>query len=154
MNDERGVASLVAILILLMLAYLIRGTSFTAGTYVDMIRNFKVENELQLAAESKLEEEINRYTSRTFSDSEIDQDNEKFDADRRGVRLKAFDGKVGTVKKHILLIVSVEKKTNHFGNNINAYRSVCAFLTAEPVANADENTPYQYEFGGFLSRTI
>ena len=145
-NNERGVASLVAILILLMLAYLIRGTSFTAGTYVDMIRNFKVENELQLAAESTLAEQIDYYTSesRTFSDKDIENAN-----GTNEVQLRVFNGKIYDASKHILIILAVAKKNNHFGNNISAYRSACAYL----IGTETETGVYKYEFGGFLSRS-
>ena len=69
--NERGIVSLTGILILLMLAYLIRGTSFTAGTYVDMIRNFQVENKLQLDAQSKFDAILQNYEGKSFTDTEL-----------------------------------------------------------------------------------
>ncbi len=57
--NERGVASLTAILILMTLSYLIRGTIISAQNYADMSRNFELENRLQLAAESAFEVECN-----------------------------------------------------------------------------------------------
>lgn len=145
MNDERGVASLVAIMILLMLAYMIRGTSFTAGIYAETIRNFQVENELQHDAESKLAETIAYYTSKEFTDAEIGNATVE-----NGVQLKVSELAVDGTTRHVLLILAVAKKADHFDSGINAYRSAAAFLTGTEI----ESGVYRYEFKGFLARKI
>ena len=137
--DERGFASITAILILLMLAYLIRGTIFTAQNYADMTRNFELENRLQLAAESAFAVECDRYDGQSVGDD--------FKYTEPRDPLDGVDSVVVTVEKKddTIKILAVAKKNNYFGNGINAYRSVCGFLRKEDDV---------YRFKGFLHSTI
>ncbi len=148
--NERGIVSLTGILILLMLAYLIRGTSFTAGTYVDMIRNFQVENKLQLDAQSKFDAILQNYEGKSFTDTELTEqiaaDNEE-----NGIQVRLLEG------TRTIVILAVEKEDNHFNNGINAYRSVCGFLQTDPDGRLRDDgltLEYQYKFGGFLHDNI
>ena len=149
--NERGVASLTAILILMMLAYLIRGTIVTAQNYADMTRNFELENRLQLAAESAFEIERDRYDGQTV------EGDLKYTEPREAP--SGVDGVVVSVEKKedMIKILAVAKKNNYFAKDIHAYRSVCGFLLKEPIF--DQNKPpniigYMYKFKGFLHSTI
>lgn len=139
--NERGFASLTAILILMMLAYLIRGTIFTAQNYADMTRNAELENRLQLAAESAFEVECNRYEGQTV-DGDL-----KYTEPRDAPA--GVDGVVVSVEKNqgMIKILAVAKKNNYFANGIHAYRSVCGFL----VESEEDGV---YTFKGFLHSTI
>ena len=141
MKDERGIASLTGILILMMLAYLIRGTIFTAETYVDMTGNFHVENKLQLDAQSKFDAILPHYEGKSFTDEELTA---QIFADNQidGVEVQVSTIKYKGSNKQIIKILTVNKKINHFGTGINAYRSICGFLAP--------NNNSIYEFGGFL----
>ncbi len=135
--NERGVASLTAILILMMLSYLIRGTIISAQNYADMSRNFELENRLQLAAESAFEVECNKLcndeTIEYIPPSDIAV---TVKVDKNGA---VFDGEPA------VKILAVAKKNNYFGGGISAYRSVCGFLIEEDG---------KYKFKGFLHSTI
>ena len=170
--NERGVASITAILILMMLAYLIRGTIFTAQNYADMTRNFELENRLQLAAESAFEDELTHYFDKPLDEADAYFDKQRVDGNinytKTVEKLPAgVDGVVVSVEKKLITfkgtptltikILAVAKKNNYFAKDIHAYRSVCGFLHKEPIF--DQNKPpniigYMYKFKGFLHSTI
>ena len=148
--NERGFASLTAILILMMLAYLIRGTIYTAQNSADMIRNFELEHRLQLAAESALENELHLYDQQSVATDPNYTNNSSETPDgvdgvvvKVATKTMTFDG--SSVKT--IVIVAIAKKNNYFANGIHAYRSVGGFLTK--VAGSDK-----YKFKGFFHRTI
>lgn len=156
--NERGFVSLTALLIVLMLAYLIRGTSFTAGNYADMTRNFETESRLQLAADSVLAETICSYTSKTFTSIEEVDQKIAFDNEVKGsVDDLSFAVRVSR-KGTRIIILAVAKKGNYFATNLNAYRSACGFLKEDEFEVEDETgaktTMYRYKFGGLLSRSV
>ncbi len=137
--NERGFASITAILILLMLAYLIRGTIFTAQNYADMTRNFELENRLQLAAESAFEVKRKLYEGQTVNGDLKYTETCNPPAGVDGI-VVSVEKKNDTIK-----ILAVAKKNNYFAKGIHAYRSVCGFLVEE------DNV---YKFQGFLHSTI
>ena len=135
--NERGFASLTAILILVALAYLIRGTIYTAHNYADMSRNFELEHRLQLAAESAFEVQCNNLCNgenviyNPPSDIAV-----TVKVDKNGA---VFDGEPA------VKILAVAKKNNYFAKGIHAYRSVGGFLIEE--GSGDDK---KYVFKGFL----
>ena len=161
--NERGFASITAILILLMLAYLIRGTIFTAQNYADMTRNFELENRLQFAAESELENTIEHY--KDFADLDAVEDQLSSD-DQRDVDINGLNVKIRVARLYLTVydenhskenywgikILAVAKKSNYFAKGINAYRSVACFL--KETTPTEGTGTYKYEFQGFLHSTI
>lgn len=172
--NERGIASLTAMLILLMLAYSIRGTTFTAGNLVDMIKNFEAENQLQLAAESALEQKLAQ-----FKLNEIEGEN-LLSAEEQTAALADEDGSINEMiytvkvrhaegrayhrtsgsKKFHVTILAVAQKKNYIGTGLGAFRSVGCLLseTEKEIPSAIEGEPpemkYIYKFEGYLHKTI
>lgn len=155
--NERGIASLTAMIILLMLAYSIRGTNFTAGNLVDMTRNFEVENQLQLAAESALNKALF-----DFNDKTVEEATDALNAYPKNETFNGADAIVVNVMKNAdenIIILAVAKRNKYIGGKMNAYRSVAGFLiktlktAGEPPEPLDP-PEYIYKFKGYLHKTI
>ena len=161
--NERGFASLTAIIIILVLAYLITGTSFTAGNFVDMTRNFEVENQLQLAAESAFDMELAVWNEKVVetADAMLSSYPKNYNT------FKGADAVMVNVRKTAdekIIILAIAKKNNYLGDKIHAFRSVGGFLEKTliktEVPSEVEGEPsveeeYQiYEFKGYLHKMI
>ena len=167
--NERGFASMTAMIILLMLAYLIRGTNFTAGNYVDMTRNFETENRLRLAAESALERKVAMFRCGTEITVEeqaaaLESESTVLDDINCIVRVDVKDRRLyprssGSKLKSTVFILAIAQKKNYFMGNMSAYRSVGCLLWETEVQDDSPSASsgvkgYTYEFKGYLHKNL
>ena len=148
--NERGMASITAMIVLLMLAYSLRGAIFTAGNLVDMTRNFEVENQLQLAAESALNKAL-----LDFNDKTVDEATDALNAYQKNYTFSGADAIVVNARTagEKIIILAIAKKNKYIGGTMNAYRSAGGFLVKTKVPDSDPQE-YKYEFKGYLHKTI
>ena len=144
--NEKGFASLTALAILLILAYLIRGTDYTAGLFVEMTNNFETENRLQLAADSALANELNLCNGKAVDDmpawlSTYPKDYPPPDG------VDSIVVAANKISDDHIIILAVAKKVKYFGNGLNAFRAAGGFLEKNTVDGNDI-----YKSKGYLSK--
>ncbi|MBR1581354.1 MAG: hypothetical protein IJ668_12830 [Selenomonadaceae bacterium] len=142
--NEKGFASLTALMVLLMLAYLIRGTDYTAGLFVEMTNNFETENRLRLVAESVLAGEIVSFDGKTVDDVKAALQSYPKSLTRKGVSRILVNYNLLPNGELLLLVVVSEDK--YFNEQFGAFYSVAAFF--EP--NGDGN----YKFKGYVYKGV
>ena len=153
--NEKGFASLTALAILLVLAYLIRGTDYTAGLFVDMTNNFEMENRLRLVAESVLAQEIMSFDGKTVDEvksrlqSTANPYTPSYDLPD-GVDGVTVEFKILPDDELILLVIV--KQNGYFNGQFGAFSSVGGFFYKNAIQDADNNDIYEYKFKGYLHR--
>lgn len=145
--NERGFATLPAMIVLLMLSYVVQSMGFTAGMFVETTMNFETENRLQLAAESALDNEIVKLCKGEAVDAENSLSNfpKRVPSTLEGIDEILLN--VKTVDGNRVMVLAIARRDKYIGNTFNAFRAAGAFLEKDP-----ENK--RYTFKGYLHKKI
>ena len=176
--NERGIISLTALCMMFILALMIAGTANIAARQADMTRFFKVETQLQNAAESAFNETVvkllkdSTYNEHLRDDTDIESKNRFNVTDPDWTNeLYINDIKVNVYLKkyHIktehspnndedthcfrIVIMTLAEKDNYNNGQYPVYRSVYGYLERKRIRNRDTNDivyENDYEFKEYL----
>ena len=139
--NERGIISLTALFMMMILAIAIATVKNIAARQADIVRYYKVENELQAAAESYFNEVVANF------------DNNNQDLPPRYVFIKSANkqAKVTISLENIdnekIAIMSLAELPNYHYNVYSVYRKISGYMTKVIDVESEEE---KYEFTGYI----
>ena len=152
--NERGIASLTALCIMLVLAIAIAAVKNIAARQADIVRYYRLENELQVVAESYFNETVANFSKDVELCKNLNNSSKLLisnnisinDLDvKRSAQVKVYSRKFDDGDK--ILILSIVELPNYNYGNYTVYGKVSGYMI-RIIDDATEDE--KYEFKGYF----
>ena len=140
--NERGIISLTALCMMLILSIAIATVRNIAARQADIVKYYRLENELQSAAESY----FNEVVANLSQNAKCYEDNPP---SLRSFPIKSFDEQANVTiylrnpNNNEIIIMSLAEIPNYHYDEYSVYKKVVGYMTSE------DNE--KYEFAGYIS---
>lgn len=151
--NEKGIISLTALCIMLILSLMIAGTSNIAARQADITRYYKVENELQNLADSHFNMMLADISGNfeKYKKMDFDTTPKIYSATIQGREAKVTVYLKKSVVYEKILIMSLAELPNYNYDKYAVYKRVLGYISVKKKIDEDNNEEYEFDkFEGYL----
>ena len=156
---EKGIISLTALCIMLILSLMIVGVSNIAARQADITRYYKIENRLQNLADSyfnmtiaNMSRDFERYKYMNFDKiSEVHSATIKYEQEELEAIVTVYVSKTKEVEKDVIVIMALAELPNYNYGKYAVYKRVLGYISVKKKIDEDNNEEYEFDkFEGYL----